>query len=683
MSLIGFGQKILGGKDMRFKKLKNAFFATVTAATLLASYTLPFTKISTASAETENKEATFELTIMHNNDTHAHLDNIAKTVTAVKQIREQNPDALLLHAGDVFTGTLYFHTEQGQADLEFMNLMEYDAMTFGNHEFDLGSSPEGHQALVDFIKGAKFPFVSANVDFSKDDKFTGIFNKSISASPENGQIYNGIIKEVNGEKVGIFGLTTEETASISSPDLITFTNYIEEAKKMVAEFENMGIDKIIAITHIGYNDNANVDNDLLLATNVDGIDVIVGGHSHTELPEPVIIDDEGKEEPTVIVQAGQYNNKLGLLDVVFDEYGKVIEANGQLLEINSYEEDPDAAELLAAYKEKVEEVSNEKIDVELKQSLENPRTGDEGNTEGISVRNSETILGNLITDGMLHAAKEYGKENNKDVIMALQNGGGIRAPIDAGPITVGEVITVLPFGNTLSVMDVTGAELKAAFEHSFNAYPGEFGGFLHIAGGKVEFDSTKPAGERVVAIYYLDENGNYVEIKEGETYTVATNYFTAQGGDGYEMFKKAFEENRVTDLGQSDWENFRNHLVRLGSEGIPTEIEGRIVDVSKLDESEKDQGNENNEPNDEENKQPGHGNDEPNNEEQSGDDNENQGKTDKNEQSQEVEKDKEKETETGKKLPNTATAMFNVLFAGIILIVVAGGIYFFNRRKSA
>lgn len=670
-----------------FKKLKNGLIATVTAAILFASYTLPFAKIPSASAETENKEATFELTIMHNNDTHAHLDNIAKTVTAVKEVRSKKPDALLLHAGDVFTGTLYFHTSQGQADLEFMNLMEYDAMTFGNHEFDLGSSPEGHQALVDFIKGAKFPFVSANVDFSKDDKFTGLFNNVISENPEDGKIYNGIIKEVNGEKIGIFGLTTEETESISSPDLITFTNYIDEAKKMVEEFEKMGINKIIAITHIGFNDNANVDNDLLLAAHVDGIDVIVGGHSHTELPEPVIINNDengkAKEEPTVIVQAGQYNNKLGLLDVEFDENGKVINAEGQLLNIANYSDDPEALNKLEEYKEYVDELANKEIDVFLDQPLLNPRSGDEGNTEGISVRNSETILGNLITDGMLHAAKEYGKENNKDVIMALQNGGGIRAPIDAGPITVGEVITVLPFGNTLSVMDVTGAELKAAFEHSFNAYPGEFGGFLHIAGGKVEFDSTKPAGERVVAIYYLDENGNYVEIKEGETYTVATNYFTAQGGDGYEMFKKAFEENRVTDLGQSDWENFRNHLVRLGSEGIPTEIEGRIVDVSKLDESEKDQGNENNEPNDEENKQPGHGNDEPNNEEQSGDDNENQGKTDKNEQSQEVEKDKEKETETGKKLPNTATAMFNVLFAGIILIVVAGGIYFFNRRKSA
>ena len=130
-----------------------------------------------------------------------------------------------------------------------------------------------------------------------------------------------------------------------------------------------------------------------------------------------------------------------------------------------------------------------------------------------SVRKNETILGNLITDGMLTKAKEF---TGKNVIMALQNGGGIRAAIDAGPITVGEVITVLPFANTLATMDLTGAELKAAFEISFGKYPGENGGFLHVAGGKVEFDSTKPAGERVVSVKYLDQNGKYVEVKDEE-----------------------------------------------------------------------------------------------------------------------------------------------------------------------
>ena len=145
------------------------------------------------------------------------------------------------------------------------------------------------------------------------------------------------------------------------------------------------------------------------------------------------------------------------------------------------------------------------------------------------------------------------------VIMAFQNGGGIRAAIEAGPITVGEVITVLPFGNTLATMDVTGAELKEAFEISFKSYPIENGGFLHVSGAKVEFDSSKPAGQRVVSIKYKNADGTYTEIKDAKKYTVATNAFTAKGGDGYDVFKKAYAEGRVTDLGLSDWENLKNN----------------------------------------------------------------------------------------------------------------------------
>ena len=113
----------------------------------------------------------------------------------------------------------------------------------------------------DFIKAADFPFVSSNVDFSKDPLFDGLFNTKISTTPENSNIYTGIVKEIDGEKVGIFGLTTAETADIASPGKVTFSNYIEDAKKMVAEFEKMGVNKIVAITHIGFDDNAAMDND--------------------------------------------------------------------------------------------------------------------------------------------------------------------------------------------------------------------------------------------------------------------------------------------------------------------------------------------------------------------------------------------------------------------------------------
>ncbi|WP_419961095.1 choice-of-anchor I family protein [Psychrobacillus sp. BM2] len=541
---------------------------------------------------------TFNLSLMHVNDIHANTDKAPRLVTAVKEVRTVKPDALLLNAGDVFSGTLYFNEFLGQADLAFMNLMEVDAMTFGNHEFDLGSSADGHKALVDFIEAANFPFVSANVDFSKDELFKGLFNTKITSTPEAKNIYTGIVKEINGEKVGIFGLTTAETADISSPGKITFSNYIEDAKKMVTEFEEMGVNKIVALTHIGYDDNPAVDNDRELAANVPGIDVIVGGHSHTQLDKPVVVNEDksgNTKAPTIIVQAYQYSDFLGTLDVEFDKNGVVIGQAGKLIAINETQKDaagkdkkdengktlyviPDdleAKEMLKEYADKISAIEKEKIGVTLANTLENPRTSGANPELQPSVRKNETILGNLITDGMLEKAKEF----NSNVVMAFQNGGGIRTTIPAGNVTVGQVIAVLPFGNTLATMNVTGAELREAFELSVSVYPLESGGFLHVSGAKVKFDSSKPAGQRVVSIAYKNGDGSYTEIEEAKTYTVATNAFTAKGGDGYNVLKKAYEQGRVTDLGLSDWENLRDHLISLKN-SIPAEIEGRIVDVA-------------------------------------------------------------------------------------------------------
>ncbi len=512
---------------------------------------------------------------MHTNDTHANLDNIAKVVTAVKEVRAERPNAQLISAGDVFSGTLYFNEFQGQADLEFMNLMGYDVMTFGNHEFDLGSSVEGHKALADFIRGAKFPFVSANVDFSKDENLKGLFNDLISSKPKKGKIYSGMVKEIDGEKVGFFGLTTAETQAISSPGEVTFEDYLAEAEKAVQAFEGMGVNKIVAVTHIGYDDNPVIDNDQELAKHVDGIDVIVGGHSHTKLEEPVVIkeDETGvAKDPTVIVQAYQYHEYLGTIDVQFDKNGKVIGQAGQLISIGEQADDRKAAKVLEKYSSKIEELKSQPIGATALQALENPRTG--GDNSKPSVRKNETPLGNVITDGMLAKAKEY----NADVIMALQNGGGIRAAIDQGEITTGEVITVLPFGNTLATMELTGAEIKEAFEISLSKYPAENGGFLHVSGAKVEYNSSNAAGDRVLSISYKNEDGSYSPIQEDVVYTIATNAFTAKGGDGYTVFKKAYEEGRVTDLGLSDWGNFAEHLKNLKT--VNPVVEGRIVDIA-------------------------------------------------------------------------------------------------------
>ena len=515
----------------------------------------------------------FLLSVMHTNDTHSHVEAAPKMVTAVKEVRAAKPHALLVDAGDALTGTLYFNEFAGEPELKLFNLLKYDMMTLGNHEFDLGSSTEGHKALAEFIKGAKFPIISANVNASKDALLKDLFVSSITATPDNGKVFDGIVKTINGEKVGFFGLTTEETKSISSPVEVTFSNYIEEAKAAVKAFEDLGINKIVAVTHLGYDDNPEVDNDLLLAQNVPGIDLIIGGHSHTQLDQPVAINKDSNDkakDPTLIVQAYQYNNYLGTIDVEFDKDGKVVGYAGKLINVSDKKADSEASDLLKPYSEKVEKTKQLETGGIAAKALDNPRGDD-----GLSVRKNETELGNLITDSMLAKAKEY----NPETVIALQNGGGIRAEIDAGPITLGEVLTTLPFGNTLATMKLKGSEILLALEHSVRSYPRESGGFLHVSGMKFTFDSTKSVGSRVLTAEVQAADGKYAAIKADQEYVVATNYFTAKGGDGYDVLKTVYEAGRVTDLGISDWEVLRGYL--SANKNIDPKIEGRIVHVEK------------------------------------------------------------------------------------------------------
>lgn len=523
---------------------------------------------------------TFELSIMHTNDTHANLDKVAKRTTAIKEVRAKKPNSLLIDAGDVMTGTLYFNEFKGEADLEFMNAAGYDVMTFGNHEFDLGLSEEGHQALADFVKSANFPFVSANVDFSKDPLFDGIYQSgTTTAHPENGNVYSGIIKEVDGEKIGIFGLTTVDTPIISSPVNIEFLNYLEKAEETVAALEAAGVNKIIAVSHLGYDDNPAVDNDLELAMLVDGIDIIVGGHTHTKLDAPVLVNEDknGREkEPTVIVQAYQYNDFLGTVDVEFDENGVVVGYAGELIQISDKAEDPETAAVLKGYSTKIAELRNEETGAIAVNELANPRTSD-GDGK-VSVRNSETPLGNLISDAMLDKAKQF----NDKAVISVHNGGSIRAKIDQGPITLGEILTTMPFGNTLAVMNLKGSELLAALEHSVREVPNENGGFLHVSGMKFTFDSSKPAGERVVQVEVKSADGEFTALDIEKEYVVATSIFTARGGDGFTMFATAFNEGRVTDIGFTDWINLRDYVVKLKE--VDPKIEGRIIDLAPANE---------------------------------------------------------------------------------------------------
>ncbi|MGM7720162.1 bifunctional 2',3'-cyclic-nucleotide 2'-phosphodiesterase/3'-nucleotidase [Metabacillus sp. Hm71] len=581
----------------------------------------------------------WNLTIMHTNDTHAHLDNVARRVTAVEQVRAAADHSILLDAGDVFSGTLFFNQYLGQADLEFMNMMKYDAMVPGNHEFDKGTS-----VFADFINKANFPIVSANIDYSEDSHLGPLFKDKFANSGEKG-IYPAAILDVEGEKVGVFGLTTEETAILSNPGKdISFNNHIKKAKETVKLLENEGINKIIALTHIGYN------NDKVLAEEVEGIDVIVGGHSHTYLEEPTVYNQD--TEPTIILSAQEYSYYLGNTNVTFNKNGVLQEWEQNLIDLDAQdengqyiiEENAAAAQRLAELAEPIEELKNQIVG----------ETSVFLNGEREDVRTKETNLGNLIADGMLWRAQKQ----NTGATIAIQNGGGIRASIDKGEISLGEVLTVLPFANTLVTLDLTGQEIIDALENGVSQVEDIAGRFPQVAGLKFGYDPAKPAGSRVHSVQVQTENG-FEKINLGETYTVATNAYLADGGDGYASFKAAKEDGRMTELFIPDYEVFQEYLNEIGT--VNAQTEGRITIGAEPAENQGEDPEE----------QPGNDPVNDNEEKDSGKDNSASGNGTKNSDV----------PNSGNSLPSTATNIYNLLAAGIV-IIVCGVALFFVRRKT-
>lgn len=522
----------------------------------------------------------FDLMVMHMNDHHAYLDNFPYISTVVNELRSANDNSVLVHGGDVFTGDLYFNKYKGQADTVMMNYLGFDAATFGNHEFDEGGS---HDAMKNYILSANFPVLGANIDMSGEPALKDLQKKEVTENAPGGNVYDGTILTLNGQKVGIFGLTTEETPDISSPNKVKVQDYVERAKATVASLENSGVDKIIALTHIGVHESSNYGSDQALAKAVPGIDVIVGGHSHTELKEPITVKS-GVGETTLIVQAGEKGENLGTLDLKFNPKGEIYWNHGELIKIDpkTMKADKKAAGILAPFKRGVEELLKEPVGVETEVFLNGDR--DSSNEGKSSVRHNETNLGNLVADAMLWKAKTLSSLEGKKVV-SMQNGGGLRTDIAEGGISIGDVYKVLPFGNPLFILEVDGKGIKKSLENSVkaDAIKGgkglqEFGGFLHVGGMKFTYDSTKKVGERIQDIW-IEEDGEFNPLDPEETYFVATNNFTGKGQEGYDVFKDAYESGKYMEPGFSDTQNLIEYLQSLGDK-INPQVEGRIIDTS-------------------------------------------------------------------------------------------------------
>jgi 5'-nucleotidase len=490
----------------------------------------------------------FAVTLLHNNDVHARVEptrqrnstfgGYARLATLVRQERAKAQNTLLLSGGDVFQGTLYFTLYQGLADLAAMNYLRYDAMAVGNHEFDRGPA-----TFAEFVKRAQFPVLAANIDTTAEPLLKDLIKPST-------------IVQVRGERIGIVGAVTPDLPSISSPGPnVRMLDLVMSVQAEIDRLRSGGVNKILLITHVGY------DEEKELAMALKGVDVIVGGHSHSLLGDPgdSNLPRSGSPYPTVlknadgdtalVVQAWQWGMVLGKLEVVFDGEGDVVRWSGAPIPVSeSIAEDSFLASVIAAFRLPLAALSSEVVG-----EAAVPITNDRGR---------ENLIGNLIADAQLAAAAPSG------AVMALMNAGGVRAPIDVGPITFGEAVMVQPFNNTLVLLDLTGDEIKQALEWGVREMPTGSAGMLYVSSGAAyTVDASKPVGSRVTSITL-----GGAALDGQRTYRVVINSFIAAGGDAHSVLHAAKGQRR--ELGIEDIDAFVAYL--KANKPLSPKLEGRI-----------------------------------------------------------------------------------------------------------
>lgn len=464
--------------------------------------------------------AEYKLTILHTNDFHARFEPISKydgpcsaednsagecfggsgrLVTAINEARGRTDNALLVDGGDQFQGTLFYTHYKGALAAEMMNKMGYDAMTVGNHEFD-----DGPEVLKGFVDAVEFPILMSNADVSGEPLLADAIRKST-------------VIEKNGEKIGLIGLTPQDTHELASPgDNIIFTDPVEAVQAEVDRLTEEGVNKIVVLSHSGFGVDQRV------ARETTGVDVIVGGHSNTLLsntheraegPYPTM------EGETAIVQAYAYGKFLGELNVTFNDEGRVIEAVGDPLLLDAaVTEDSSTVDRIGEAAKPLEEIRN-RVVAQAEEAIEGGRD---------ICRAGECAMGNLVADAMLARVADQG------IDVAIANSGGLRASIDAGDVTMGEVLTVLPFQNTLSTFQVSGEQLMEALENGVSQIEEGAGRFPQVAGMTFTFDASQPAGSRVSDVIIAGQ-----PLEPEKTYGVVSNNYVRNGGDGYAMFKEA------------------------------------------------------------------------------------------------------------------------------------------------
>jgi len=476
---------------------------------LLAAGTLPLTRIA-------HGQPAHRLTVLHMNDFHSRheaVDGRALTCSAERPdcfggsarlasaIRAQRAAAeadgrtvLLLDAGDQFQGSLFFTAHRGMAELAVMHEIGTDAMAAGNHEFDLGPG-----VLGAFVDAAHFPVLSANVDASAEPVLAG-------------RLQPYAILERAGLRIGLIGLTTEQTEVSSSPGPhVRFNDPGPALAAAAAGARAEGAVLLLLLSHLGVFADGTMD--------APGIAAIIGGHTHTLLsnveagalgPHPVHAGSGA-----LVVQAGAYGRYLGRLELDVGADGTVLAFGGECRHVGlNLPEDPAVAAVVARYAETLREVRGRPV-ATLMEALD---------INGCRV--GPCRFGEIVADALLSAA--HGAD------LAVMNAGGIRTGLRSGTVTLGDVLDALPFGNTLATLTLTGADVRVALEQGLQ--PGR-GAFPQVAGIHMVFDLSRPAGDRITALEMRGPDGGWTPVEPPRRYLVATNNFLRGGDDGYTVLR--------------------------------------------------------------------------------------------------------------------------------------------------
>ncbi|WP_439578363.1 bifunctional metallophosphatase/5'-nucleotidase [Elioraea sp.] len=506
------------------------------------------------------------LTVLHTNDVHSRHEPINRFGAACRA-DEQQPGAcfggsarlaaaivaergraeaegrvvLTLDAGDQFMGSLFYTHWRGEAERAVMDAIGYDAMAIGNHEFD-----NGPPVLARFGAALGCPLVSANIDASAEPALAPLIRPFA-------------IVARGGVRIGIVGLTTTDTPRISSPGPhLRFADETAALRTGAEAARDAGAEVVLALTHVG------LPADLALAAAVPGLSAVIGGHSHTLLSNsangaagryPLPVD--GAAGFTVpVVQAGANNRYLGRLDLDLDRSGRVLVAGGDARELGFGDPRHPGVEALIGRLAEPLAALRARVIGTLAEPVSNA-----------GCRSGECALGTMVAEAMLEAGRSAG------ATIALQNGGGLRAGLPAGPITWGDVLAVLPFSNTLATLKLTGADIRAALETGLSGVEQQAGRFPQVAGLRFTWHPEAPSGQRLRSVAVRTPEGGYAPLDHQRIYGVVTNNFLRLGGDGYAVLR----ERAVApyDSGPNLEEVFESWLARRSP--VQPETDGRIA----------------------------------------------------------------------------------------------------------